>query len=225
MSSLSTTVEKFQNDKTSQLVGDESCEQDASNDKSQLSDLRELLRFKQSECAMLEADLASAKRAAERERTATELAKRSLEESRSELKVLLESNKEGGIVTAEKDLSELRTKLNQAEEQLVLIGESNKTLREDSERSKKKLTEVLLEFSEAKAAAAPQTEKINSMEVEKASLESEKASLLREVDAWKQRVHSLVSKFNQVRLVSIKKCFSTIFCCCSTVLMIDFPLH
>jgi len=46
------------------------------------------LDSKQSECAMLEADLASAKWALERERTAAELANRSLEEARSELKAI-----------------------------------------------------------------------------------------------------------------------------------------
>ena len=44
-------------------------------------------------CTMLEADLSSAKRESERERTAAELAKKSLEEARSELKILRESNK------------------------------------------------------------------------------------------------------------------------------------
>jgi nucleoprotein TPR len=39
---------------------------------------------------------------------------------------------------------------------------------------------------------------MKSMEVERASLEAEKESLSREVDAWKNRVHNLVSKFNQI---------------------------
>ena len=50
--------------------------------------LMNYLDSKQSECAMLEADLASAKWASEREHTAAELANRSLKEARSELKAI-----------------------------------------------------------------------------------------------------------------------------------------
>jgi len=198
LSSLSATVEKIQSEKTSQFISEETGETEASNLKAQISDLRELLRFKQSECTMLEADLASAKRATERERTAAESAKRSLEETRSELKVLLENNKSTAGEVTEGELSTLKQKLSRAEDQLVLVGESNKTLREESERAKKKLSEVSDELTRLKASSAPNTEKIKSMEVEKATLEAEKASLSRDLDAWKKRVSSLVSKFNQI---------------------------
>ena len=207
MTSLSATVEKFQSDKTSELIGYDSSggansgESEVKALKAQLSDLRQLVRFKQSECTMLEADLASAKRATERERTASELAKRSAEEARSELKVFQESIKEGkgGAAFTEMDLTDLRNKLKSAEEQLVLIRESNTMLREESQRSSKKLAEVQSELNTLKSDSAPQMEKMKNMEVEKASLEAEKASLSLEVEAWKQRVQSLVSKFNQVR--------------------------
>jgi hypothetical protein len=49
---------------------------------------------------MLEADLASAKWASERERTAAELANRSLEEARSELKAMREAGKDNEEATA-----------------------------------------------------------------------------------------------------------------------------
>ena len=52
------------------------------------------LDSKQSECAMLEADLASGKWALEHECTAAELANRSLEEARSELKAMREVGKD-----------------------------------------------------------------------------------------------------------------------------------
>ena len=216
MTSLSATVDKFQSDKATQLVGGESSS-DASDgktditmsvdNKKQLSDLRELLRFKQSECQMLEADLASAKRASERERTAAELAKRSLEEARSELTVLHEGEKDGngGTSASEKEMEDLRTKLKSAEEQLVLIRESNTMLREESQKVNKKLSEVQSQFNSLKTSTAPQSEKMKSMQVEQASLQAEKESLSREVDAWKGRVHSLVSKFNQVRFQELQK--------------------
>ena len=196
MTALSSTVEKIQSEKASQVSGKGPSE---GNSDKQLSDLRELLRFKQSECTMLEADLSSAKRLSERERTAAELAKKSLVEARSELKILRESNKadsDGSKSAMEMD--ELRTKLKSAEEQLVLLRESNTTLREQSTKMSAKLKEVHAQLSSANTAATPSKEKIRSMEVEKASLEAEKESLSREAEAWKNRVSSLVSKFNQI---------------------------
>ena len=55
------------------------------------------------------------------------------------------------------------------------------------------------ELSERKSSAAPTEAKCRHFEVRQAGLEAEKASLAREVDAWKARVQSLVSKFNTVR--------------------------
>jgi nucleoprotein TPR len=195
MTTLTATVEKIQSEKASQVSGEVHA---GGNDK-QLSDLRELLRFKQSECTMLEADLSSAKRASERERTSAELAKKSLEEARSELKIVRESNKAGSDDSKSAlEMDDLRSKLKSAEEQLVLLRESNAALREQLTKMSKELKEVQLKLSSANAAVTPSKEKIRSMEVEKASLEAEKESLSREAEAWKNRVSSLVSKFNQI---------------------------
>ena len=208
MASLSATVNKIQSTKAAALMKNETLGDSAEKStdvtgavlEKQLSDLRELLRFKQSECGMLEADLASAKRASERERTAAELTNRSLEEAMSELKALREQDKDniGGISASEKAMSDLREKLKSAEEQLVLLRESNTMLREESHKVTKKLFELQSQFDTLKSSTAPQTKMINNMEVERASLEAEKESLSREVEAWKNRVHNLVSKFNQI---------------------------
>ena len=208
MASLSATVKKFQSDKASCLMGDalpgdegsgDTTDAGGSDGEKQLSDLRELLKFKQSECTMLEADLASVKRASERERAAAELAKRSLEEARSELKVLREGNiLEGAEGVAESEIVNLRTKLKSAEDQLVLIRESNKMLRDESQKVTKKLSDVTSQFNSFKSSTASQSEQVKNMEIMRTSLEAEKESLSQEVDAWKKRVHSLVSKFNQI---------------------------
>ena len=95
-------------------------------------------------------------------------------------------------------MSDLREKLKSAEEQLVLLRESNTMLREESHKVTKKLFELQSQFDTLKSSTAPQTKMINNMEVERASLEAEKESLSREVEAWKNRVHNLVSKFNQI---------------------------
>ena len=130
---------------------------------------------------MLEADLASAKRASERERTAVELANRSLEEARSELKAMQEVGKgnDGGCSASDKEIGDLRAKLNGAKEQLVLLRENNIMLCEESQKVTKKLSEVQSQFDMLKFSANPQTEKMKSMEVERASLEAENESLSR----------------------------------------------
>ena len=132
---------------------------------------------------------ASAKRALERERTTVELAKRCLEEARSELKILGESGKggNGGTRTTKNAIDDLRTKLKGAEEQLVLIRESNTMLWEESQKARKKLSEVQSQsqFNVLKTSTSPQMEKMKSVEVKRASLEAEKDSLLRDVESWK----------------------------------------
>lgn len=206
MTALSENVEKFQAERTSQLVGEKD---DNGHTDKQLNDMRELLQFKQSECVMLLADLASSKRAAERERTTADMAKKSLDEARAELKVIRDGSKnDGNAGTSNQDTSELRNELKTANDQLVLVRESNTMLREETQRLAKKLADLESECKELKTAASPNNKKLSDMEVEKAALEAEKASLSREVDAWKNRVHSLVSKFNQVRIVD---CIGYIF--------------
>jgi nucleoprotein TPR len=152
MASLSATVDKFQSTKASALMGKELSRYCAEYNagvagavgKKHLFYLRKLLRFKQLECAMLEANLASAK-VLERERTAVDLANRSIEEARSELKAMREVDKsnDGGYSTFDKEIGgDLCAKLNGAEEQLILLCKNNIMLREESQKVTKKLSEV-----------------------------------------------------------------------------------
>ena len=57
-----------------------------------------------------------------------------------------------------------------------------------------------------KFSAAQQTEKMKCMEVKQASLEAKKESLSREVEAWKNRVHNLGFKINQIDPRTMPKC-------------------
>ena len=184
MTSLSATVDKFQSDRSARLVGLEGdgaagASDDAETAK-QLSDLRELLKFKQSECTMLEADLASARRASERERAAADLAKRGLEGARSELKAAREGA-DAGDAAAGGDADGARAQLRGAEEQLVLVRESNVMLREESQKAGRRVAELQADLDKLKSAAAPREEKMKNMEVERAALVAEKESLSREV--------------------------------------------
>jgi len=162
-----------------------------------VSELREMVRYLKSDREMFEAQLESARRTAERERAATAVTKRSLDEARVELK-LLQSHGENDASEGDNTSSASHEGLKKAEEQLMLLRESNILLREEFERKSSKLTSVEKELVEAKKAVIPVEAKSRELEVDKAALEAEKASLVREVNAWKNRVQSLVTKFNQI---------------------------
>jgi len=162
-----------------------------------VSELREMVRYLKSDREMFEAQLESARRTAERERAATAVTKRSLDEARAELK-LLQSHGENDASEGDNTSSASHEGLKKAEEQLMLLRESNILLREEFERKSSKLTSVEKELVEAKKAVIPVEAKSRELEVDKAALEAEKASLVREVNAWKNRVQSLVTKFNQI---------------------------
>lgn len=160
----------------------------------QISELRDVIRFQRQEKEVLETQLDSARRNSERERAAAEIAKKSLEQLRREVDLL---QKESG-----KDIVEdsgVALKLKEADEQLVLLRESNKLLRNETEQLQKALKVSKTEAEEAKHALEPSSEKCRTLEVDKSALEAQKESLMKEVDTWKERVQGLVKKFNQVR--------------------------
>ena len=207
MEALTATVEKYQNDKIAAVPeeGAESGAAESAEDSSVLrktvSDLREMVRFLRSEREMYDAQLESARRTSERERAAAAVTKRSLDEARAELQVLHTragdaTDKENTRSAGEREAD--ATKIRKADEQLVLLRESNKLLREVAEKTAKSLQEAQKELSAKKKSAAPTEAKCRQLQVDKSALEAEKASLAREVDAWKGRVQSLVSKFNTI---------------------------
>ncbi len=160
-----------------------------------VSELREVVKFVRAEKEMVQAQLDATHRAAERERAAASVAKRSLEEARIELKVLQESVERShtGIET-----EGMKEKLKAAEQQAKLLGESNSHLREEMKKLESSLSAVKIELETSKSASVPSEKRLNELETEKAGLIAEKSSLLREIEDWKGRVQSLVSKFNQV---------------------------
>lgn len=161
-----------------------------------ISELREVVKFVRADKEMVQAQLDAARRAAERERAASAVAKRSLEEARAELKVFQDCI--GSEYSAGSDIDVLKDKLKSAEQQAKLLGESNSHLREEMQKLVASLAAAKKELETSKFYSIPSEKRIKEMETEKAGLLAEKESLLREVDDWKGRVQSLVSKFNQV---------------------------
>jgi nucleoprotein TPR len=160
-----------------------------------ISELREVVKFVRADKEMVQSQLDSARRAAERERAAAAVAKRSLEEARAELKVFQES---AGSADSGSALDGLKEKLKNAEQQARLLSESNSHLREEVKKLETNLAAVKKELESSNSASIPSEKRLQNMETEKAGLIAEKESLLREIEDWKGRVQSLVSKFNQV---------------------------
>ena len=169
----------------------------------QISELREIVRYQRQEKDVIETQLDSARRTAERERAAAEIAKRSLNQLRIEVDILQKQiSDETNDVSSATSVDALASKLKQAEDQLVLLRESNAMLRVETEKLRETVEYVNKGTESAKNALGPATEKCRELEVDKSALESEKASLGREVDMWKSRVQGLVKKFNQVRNIT-----------------------
>ena len=160
--------------------------------KMNVSELRELVKFVRAEKDAIQGQLESAKRAAERERTKAAVARRAVEETEAELKAVRENSNvgEGGTSMADK--------LKATEEQSRLLGDSNAHLQQQVQELQTNLSSARTELEASKSAMQPSVNAQKELEADKAALLAEKESLLREINDWKGRVQSLVSKFNQV---------------------------
>ena len=160
-----------------------------------VSELREVVRYIRSENAMIQAQLDAARRTAERERAATVVVKRSLDEARAEIKMLQEKDTvgiDGGIGGDQAE------KLKNLEMQSTLLRESNQLLRAETLKLEATLKTSQFELDETKAKLEPLEKSQRDSEVEKLALEAEKDSLKRDLETWKGRLQSMVSKFNTV---------------------------
>lgn len=211
VAALAETVEKYQSERVASLsevaepttdkVEDQSDAEHIALQK-QISELREIVCFMRSERETLDSQLLSARRSIERERVAAEVLKRSLEEARAELTITQKSGGDGRNDLSDK-AEKAQSNLKQNEEQLVLMRESNQLLREETEKLNKSVLTLEKDLHDTKAVFEPTVKKSRELEVDKAALEAEKLSLAREVEAWKGRVKSLVSKFHQVRHIFV----------------------
>lgn len=173
------------------------------------SDLREIVRYMRSENETSRAREDAARRTAETEKAVAAATKRSLVEARAELKIL--RSNQASVAESEGTLTmELKEKLDAVSEQLTLLRESNKLLREESDKFQATVSSLQSELSIAKNSVAPNERRLQEIEVEKGALEAEKASLIRELEAWKGRVRNLVSSSKQVEYSS-PSCSFTFF--------------
>jgi len=162
----------------------------------QLQEMREVVKFLRSENQMVQTQLDTVSRSAEREKAGAVVLKQSLEEARAELSALKDSTEAGKSSAAA--LEQTKEQLRSANEQVTLLTESNRLLREESERLRERMESVQKEVAVMKEKLAPSENEKLVQESKLVALNAEKESLRRELDSWKGRVESLVKKFNQV---------------------------
>lgn len=197
LETLGEMVEKNQAARVETAAGSTTTSDETGDLQKVIAELREVVKFLRSENEMVQAQMEHAKRTADRERAAANIVKRSLEEARAELQIL-QSRCQGTTNGTEEQLKETKAKLEASEDQINLLRDSNKLLREETEKLQGLLASANKEVEEAKASFEPAEKMKHDLELKIASLESERASLARDLEDWKNRVKSLVSKFNQV---------------------------
>ena len=161
-----------------------------------ISESREVIRYMRAEHEMIQAQVDSARRTADRERAATAVVMRSLDEARVEMKLLQENEAlvHQGLIGSDQAI-----KLKNADIQITLLRESNQLLRDETAKFETSLERSQSELSDIKSRLVPTETYQHDLEVQRSVLEAEKSSLQRELETWKGRLQSMVSKFNTVR--------------------------
>lgn len=160
--------------------------------------LREVVIFLQSENDILQKQLDTAKRVVEHEKAASNVLRRSLEDIQAELGMLRSGT---GGMTDDSALMltvNFEEKFKASEEQIALLRDSNKLLREEMEKTDFQFASMQSEFDSTKLLAAPSKSIQLESEALIGSLRVEKESVERELQSWKDRVKNLLSKFHQI---------------------------
>jgi nucleoprotein TPR len=194
---LGEAVQKNQAARISAATDPSSTGIDADSLQKTVSELRQIVKSLRSENEFIQTKLDNAKRMADSERAAANVIKRSLDEARAELQVLQarRANQNSDQPGETKALSE---KLKTSEEQMALLKDSNQILRETTLKLENKLSAVENELRNAKIALQPAEKSQQDMLAKISTLEAENESLMRDLDDWKNRVKSIVSRFNQI---------------------------
>jgi nucleoprotein TPR len=155
-------------------------------------EMREVLRFMKREKEMLQARLNIAESENNRYVNQLQSLSKSLDEARTELKKELEARQLSVSNPQEYQ------KLLQEVSQLNLLRESNHHLRNENEEISKKLSLVTEALDQERNKVTPLEESVRKLQGEKEGLEMVNDQLSNDVGYWKNRLHTLVSRYNDV---------------------------
>lgn len=155
------------------------------------TEMREVLRYMKREKEMLQARLNIAETENNRYVNQLQSLTKSLDEVRQELKQQLQTQ---ASVYNQEEYQRLLRDVNQ----LNIIRESNSHLRHENEELLRKILSLQETISKEQDKINPLEEKVRSLTAEKESLELVNDQLNNDVGYWRNRLHSLVSRYNEV---------------------------
>jgi nucleoprotein TPR len=155
------------------------------------NEMRELLRYMKREKEMLSTKVQILESENSRYSSQVSSLNKSLEEIRNELKVEVEKKM---TLHSDEEFQLLVSELNQ----LAVLRESNLHLRKENESFIKKIQQLTLSLEEEKMSSLPLQEKIKQLSNEKENMELANDQLTNDITYWKNRLHSLVSRYNDI---------------------------
>jgi nucleoprotein TPR len=204
---LGVQVDRLQNSRAAAALGESAVSEGAGGSaapaegeseltslRSSLSELREVIRYMKRERDLLEARVAVADTENARHVGTIAALQRSLDETRSELKKELDTKSKGSGSRSEEEFLRLMAEVTQ----INIVRESNAHMRRENEELSKKVTSLSTELASAKNSIAPLNEQLRKLEASVASLSAERDSLANDAKYWKERMHTLVSRYNDV---------------------------
>lgn len=155
------------------------------------SEMREVLRFMKKEKEMLQTRFTIAETENSRYINQVQSLSKALDEVRAELKRKVD---EKVNVHSEDEFRNLLLEV----QQLNLLRDSNNHLRNENEDLVKRVRQYSADLEAEKARAQPLEEVIRRITAEKEALEMNNDQLTNDVGYWRNRLHSLVSRYNDV---------------------------
>ena len=196
LQSLGTQITRLQENRVLSSTSTESQissgdEEDLNMLRTAASELREVIRFMKREQEVTEAKLSIADSEGNRLRVTVASLQRALDETKAELTREMEKRIIG---RGDEDFNRLMAEVNQ----LNMVRESNAHLRAENEELTKRALRLQTELTTAMDRETPLQESIRVLTAEKNAIDNERAALAVDVTYWKDRLHQLVSRYNEV---------------------------
>jgi nucleoprotein TPR len=157
-----------------------------------MDDLRELVLYLKQEKEIVDAQYELSKLEAKRLKQLYDHASNQLSEVRAQFNA--EQQRQADQIRGATEHKELMEKISE----LNLLRESNSTLRFDSERKGKKVTELSTKVEELEARIQPLEQLVRELEAEKEVKDAQMKLLCEDKERWKARTQQILQKYDRV---------------------------
>ncbi len=155
------------------------------------SELREVLKFMKADKDMLEARLSISEAENNRHQNQTQSLLKTIDQLRLELKSEIDQKSK---VRSEEEFQRIVAEVTQ----LNIVRESNAHLRSENEELVKRVQQLSHELMIEKAKLDPLQDSVRRLSAEKESLELVNDQLTNDVSYWRNRLQTLVSRYNEI---------------------------